>query len=100
MERKGRKDYKGLYYAIKTITFIFILSFCFSGKGQVFEYHPSLALSSGLGFSSNMTNETSFLFRNEFTNKSKSIVDFCKMETYKWYGKKRKIGFFFSIMFL
>lgn len=61
----------------KTIAILFIISFCFIGKSQGFEFHPSLALSSGLGFSSNMANETSIMLRSEFTIKNNNIGDFC-----------------------
>lgn len=55
------------------------LLICFHtmGYSQVFEYHPSLALSSGLSFSNHMANETSILLRNEFTIKDSSIGSFC-----------------------
>ncbi len=48
-----------------------------SAYSQVFEYHPSLALSSGLSFSNHMANETSVLLRNEFTIKDTGIGSFC-----------------------
>ena len=53
---------------------ICIQTLCFS---QVFEYHPSLALSSGLSFSRQMASETSILLRNEFTLKDSRIGSFC-----------------------
>lgn len=48
-------------------------SLCYS---QV-EYHPSLALSSGLSFSKHMAKETSILLRNEFSFKDSGIGSFC-----------------------
>lgn len=48
-----------------------------SAVSQTFEYHPIFALSSGLGFSNNMANETSFMLRNEFANKESDFGTFC-----------------------
>lgn len=64
--------------ACKRILFILcMLCFTLPSYSQVFEYHPSFALSSGLGFTNNMANETSFLLRNEFVIKDTGISSFC-----------------------
>lgn len=44
---------------------------------QKFAYHPIFALSSGLGFSNKMANETSFMLRNEFASKDLDFGTIC-----------------------
>jgi len=62
----------------KGVLFIFYaLIIHLPGYSQLIEYHPSFALSSGLGFSNDMASETSFLLRNEFTIKDDNIGNFC-----------------------
>ena len=60
---------------ISTVLAAFIIQI--SGNAQVFEYHPSFSLSSGLSFCDNMANELSFMLRNEFTIKDNDLGSFC-----------------------